>query len=599
MKLKGILYCCFFVLCSRCVGCDIEHKNVYKAVDHRNLIIIQDHYTEKAQPLSACTVVLLRALQSEVAPILVSTSVWYSACEYLDRHGNEHFLKPKRHRWNVYVVNKHLYLAVPIAYQETVTNKFSFVRACEPISTSNGITTQDLAVGLKLSRLKVLENPFECSFSRSAKNTFQAIGSCFTGDKTDVTTTILKNVLVTKDDCDGCLLPLDIFLTGHGRAKNKAKQIRLAGFSLEEFRSFLTFLNNEVSTRLLIYQTCYGGGNMLKIPYTTDGMPDRYAFDIISCCATNSAASVIYNPFSQNNIDFCNLLKASDDQSEIDSQLRVSSYFPASTDSARKRILENVPFIRPKGARAFNVCKSPQSTVRVYEKGQKGVELYNTQLFFIPHDLKNVSIAMKDKCSAIISQDGDETITIKKLEACDQLLDDIVLYCFFPVTLPGCPVGNVFIKELICKRTKNDNATIRLQNVKICSYRSSRKTSNFQDLSLNGQCNRIVGFRKKITYEHEGRTYTQDYRPQKRSSFKDFCSFLWTSFSFAKTGAGVFTGNPLSIASLPMSLMSVGGNGGKSQYSVKSKKSWHISKAKVLSQKKAVEYKEWVNHFYS
>jgi len=46
-----------------------------------------------------------------------------------------------------------------------------------------------------------------------------------------------------------------IYLNGHG-----SKDKTISGFSLEEFKQFLNFLNNDIKTDFLLYLTCYGGG---------------------------------------------------------------------------------------------------------------------------------------------------------------------------------------------------------------------------------------------------------------------------------------------------------------------------------------------------
>lgn len=62
----------------------------------------------------------------------------------------------------------------------------------------------------------------------------------------------------------------DIFFAGHGsyikpRFNSETSRSSIAGLSIEQFKEFLIFLNNEISTNSLIYHTCFGGGENWKI----------------------------------------------------------------------------------------------------------------------------------------------------------------------------------------------------------------------------------------------------------------------------------------------------------------------------------------------
>lgn len=566
---------------------------------HRNLIIIQDHYTESNKRLSPCTVALLRALQAEIAPILVSSSVWYNACCYIECHGNEHFLKPRLKKWEVYKVNKHLYLAVPKGYKEFINSCCEdatwFVQKTGNAESSNNV--DDIKIGLKLSQLEKIEKPFECSTGQAAKNTFRRVGAFFTGTKPDITVEHLKQVLITNDDMPhGCKSPpLDIFLVGHGTCneKKKSKQFMLAGFTLDDFRSFLKFLNDNLNTRLLIYQTCYAGGKLLKIPYTTAGKADLYNFDIVSCCTTNSPASIIYNPFSQNNLDFQKIFIKLDDSTNVSIQERVAAYMPINTDSVSKRIIENIPFLRPAGSNDFVLCDGDHSgSVVLYDGTSQEIVLDSKQVFITKGNLRNVSIDMKNTPTAIIESGGGD-ITIERLNAPDQTLDQIILYCFSPVTMPGCPLSAVYIQELICKKSKEDTKSKSFKHVTISSYRISRRSSCEQDLSINGNCSRMLGLRKNITYQDQQKVFIQSYKPQRKSNFSDFFSFLWSTANIAQVGVGACMGSALSIASIPTSLASLAsGSGSSGRSSIKRKKNWSISTPKILSSKNAFKYLE-------
>jgi len=187
------------------------------------------------------------------------------------------------------------------------------------------------------------------------------------------------------------------------------------------------------------------------------------------------------------------------------------------------------------------------------------------------------------------NQDGDDVV-IEKLYAPEQNLDDIVLYCFSPISMPGTPPITFLIKELVCKKYKDDLEPSLFQNVTVHTYRTSKKSCTTYELSVNGSCGGAMGVRKKITYQENGHVCSKEFRPTKQTSFRDVASMLWTVATFSKIGIGLSTGNPLSVASIPGSLMALTSSGHSYQPSIKNKKNWHISKPKTLSSKIALKY---------
>jgi hypothetical protein len=73
----------------------------------------------------------------------------------------------------------------------------------------------------------------------------------------------------------------NIILLGHGGYFGGAYLARVAGITFQEFKKLLQFLNQEITTNILLYSTCFGAGATLLQAYTTNSNPDTYNFPII------------------------------------------------------------------------------------------------------------------------------------------------------------------------------------------------------------------------------------------------------------------------------------------------------------------------------
>ncbi len=73
----------------------------------------------------------------------------------------------------------------------------------------------------------------------------------------------------------------NIVLFGHGGPALGSHTARVAGIPFDEFKKLLRFLNNEIQTNILLYQTCYAGSKWLLKSYITNDKPDTYKYPII------------------------------------------------------------------------------------------------------------------------------------------------------------------------------------------------------------------------------------------------------------------------------------------------------------------------------
>jgi len=66
----------------------------------------------------------------------------------------------------------------------------------------------------------------------------------------------------------------------------------IAGMPLLQFQNLLNFLQNKINTYLLCYETCFGGGAHLNIPYLMLGFPELYSFIIINTALTEAPIGI-------------------------------------------------------------------------------------------------------------------------------------------------------------------------------------------------------------------------------------------------------------------------------------------------------------------
>ena len=271
----------------------IEVKNVGKLGPRRNLVILQDDINEVNGMLGACTLTLLRALQAESAPILVSSGLWFNMCLYLHAHGNEHSLKPHKKNWQLYRVTSDVYCAIPKKYKEKIQFVCKDFPAQQTIADGTQLTRDDITLGIKCSRLSAIESPFLISWSRVFGNRLRLLGSAFSYHAA-LSPAVLRKVLVSSEDIANIkeYPPLDIFMVGHGRASSLFSSV-IAGYSIPEFHAIIVSFEHDFHLNVLIYQTCYGGDLHLVKPFMTNGKPDVYHYTIISCC-TGAMPSVVY-----------------------------------------------------------------------------------------------------------------------------------------------------------------------------------------------------------------------------------------------------------------------------------------------------------------
>lgn len=173
-------------------------------------------------------------------------------------------------QWSCYRVNDYYCLLVPQKYTERMISE----HASMPYK---GYTTREVALGLKIDHLEHIENALDFSvltFQLQPRKEYDFLHA-------------LQELFINKKDIVAMKLSYawNIFFTGHGGNSSLsfiAQKFDIIGeLSVDEFRKFLIFMNESITTSIFIYTTCFGAGQHLQEPYIVDGKPLCFNYPII------------------------------------------------------------------------------------------------------------------------------------------------------------------------------------------------------------------------------------------------------------------------------------------------------------------------------
>lgn len=494
----------------------------------RNLVILQDDINETEGNVGACTLTLLRALQAENAPILVSSGLWFNMCLYVHAHGNEHHLKPRKKNWQVFRITGDVYCAIPKKYKEKIAAVCKDFPAQQIISDGrllNQLTREDITLGIKCSQLKEIELPFSVSWARVFGYRFRLLGNAFAYHAA-LSPAVMKKALISSNDIANInqYPAYDIFMTGHGRVSAIFSSL-IAGYSISEFHSLLSVLENSFHTHLFMYQTCFGGGDHLIKPFMTYGKPDVYNYAIISCCTGAVPSAVYFDSDSKHVLNFTTIFHDVADNSlrEDNFQERLSALYPSADEAPKKRVLHNIPSIRWPGRSEFEALAMPSGTIQVYKPGTAiadNVTIDSKQaLLFYDDGITHAPVVLKGTCPALIPMNpATDVVVINTLDAREQTFHDVLLHCFAPISMFETPAGTVLIKELRCK-WNDDTEPTTLHNVTVRSIRATPILETPYEQCLDAKYYYNFALRKRVTYERDCTVYKFTVKPKHQPDF--------------------------------------------------------------------------------
>lgn len=177
------------------------------------------------------------------------------------------------HHWVLKKVNNELYLLLPLHYLQS--KKISRSQA-EAVAPQGVITQPEQAVGLKINHMQA------ASVTHIKK---PAASPVHAGYFTDA----LKNIFVTNREYyaqKNKKVPVwTLYGIGHGSMHNSIMHV-----SLPQFKMFLDFAEHAITTRLVVYTSCYAAGTNAHQLYkdAKSGIAQTYSFAIITMALTDA-----------------------------------------------------------------------------------------------------------------------------------------------------------------------------------------------------------------------------------------------------------------------------------------------------------------------
>ncbi len=250
-----------------------NQRDLHIALDLLGQEVFMPHYAASAMQLS-------NGLMAESAPILTTLYCWKTLTK-----NSKDMRSHDQKAWESYYHTKGFLLFIPKAYKTKL----------------EASTAQDLGFNLEdwqeVTDIHTLYTP---SFLQTCKDylafsinndilhrnaLLPLYSSQFIG--------VIKKLLLNKKAKD---FKWNILLCGHGGTSPISVAI-VGGLYPTYFKRFLSVLNNQVSTRVLVYLTCNGGSNnFLNTLYTTKGIRNTYNFTLVCPCLTAISSFTTQQP---------------------------------------------------------------------------------------------------------------------------------------------------------------------------------------------------------------------------------------------------------------------------------------------------------------
>ena len=294
---------------------------------------------------ASCAAQLCSELNAQAAPLIVTKTTWQALLKYA-KEKNPQELK----NWDVYSYNNFLLIFIPHSYKKKCA-------AC---------TSQD--IGLNLEKCTKIQDPLLLYTLSFLQTCIDYVYHSFTND------ILLRNIAIPyySSRFIGALQELiltkqvrpyswNILLTGHGLVAPLLMSTT-CGLDTTHFKKFLQFLQTAIHTRILIYETCFGGTKrLLHDLYHANKIPDRYNFPIVCTCLTDAPAYYCQRTTSDsvfNHIDKVDLKHKS--SAALLSALNASTVLfdltPQNTKKLTRYTFNNCPQIRWAHASSFRVA---------------------------------------------------------------------------------------------------------------------------------------------------------------------------------------------------------------------------------------------------
>jgi len=313
-----------------------------------------------------------------------------------------------RSSWKVFEVSKDLYLFIPVSYLKNLGINTGSKNA------KKAVTPAEQILGLRIDHLKQI-NPLDPSCFRYEKREEGAFVSA------------LNSIFVNQVNN-----AWNIYLVGHGinAAVYQCGKTVIANLSLDEFKSFLRFLNTNITTNMFTYTSCFAGGEHLKKAYRSDDKADHFNYPIVVTCLSDSvsfANMVLVNFLSlggqlrerdifKNKTTGAWELKLTNElndwdtfftglQKDFRSETKDSSSLFDAIKSIMSSQVSNLPWIRLPQADHFNLLACPHNCTKIDRTLVRSRKASNSVIQFSDPQLENIFLMTSHIAVPIILSD--------------------------------------------------------------------------------------------------------------------------------------------------------------------------------------------------
>ena len=276
-----------------------SQPSVYPSQDIDNSLLI--FLDESESHLGAITNNLLVALSQETAPIIASSNLIRNILTYTEpqekdpqkqfdiienEESNGELQEIKniilslidiktqlKEKWLIKEINTSLYLLIP---KEYVISRNISLQDIDTIANKEIITETEKILGLKVNHM-ITKDSQQLLIPNNPEVKISADYFVFS----------LHDIFVLSNEYEpsSASHAWSFFVVGHGQLNHY-----ICNLSLAKFRDFLSFLEEKIKTKTLVYMSCYAAGTNEKLIYTDtlSGADKTYNFTIIALALTDS-----------------------------------------------------------------------------------------------------------------------------------------------------------------------------------------------------------------------------------------------------------------------------------------------------------------------
>jgi hypothetical protein len=257
----------------------------------------------------------------------------------------------------------------------------------------------------------------------------------------------------------------------------------IAGLSMTAYKQLLDFLNDKISTTMLYYYSCFGGGQQLQLPFFLRGIDKIYNYTIMSEISADipgygdqpyfyARANAALNVFYENNKVMA--------QFALSSQINYALFFYAVEKKLPLSIMmsyivhnekTNIPAIRLPGTSWFSVARlkdvayitnvALSMTKNFDVSGKKAVLLYTPAIFsditmnipimFYESSFAAAQYQAKYQLPLFISMSSEGQVHwIQSLQACDCCLTAVIYNFLKELAIGEMRVHKRYLIDTLC-----------------------------------------------------------------------------------------------------------------------------------------------------